>query len=458
MSTPPTSDTSSPSVEIVSDDAGNLDGSWLNANYPPFPPKRAIAFDLCRTLTKNLTYSVGAGAVPQYRDAKGFVVPAQTDMVGNLLPRFQHGPEGNCHGLLIEPASTNHLEYDRLGLSSGVTFTGCAAGSATRLSVDGISQISAVVNTSTNGGHGIALRQIGPLPSPMSLSFALFSATQRYYVVNYNSAMSAVLDTQALTLTALTGNPVGRVYVDQMGWVWVSLQLGSLNDLDIRTISIQCANDAIGTVSYIDPGTTWFFDAAQLENCEQPTSPMFAQPSSLVSRGAEVVQTVMPQYNPDNWLDVVSGSGSVIVEGYLPSVIPAANVIKELWRFALDAQHFLVVGYTTALRANAQLGLYLTNGTGVTNQILAISGTLIAADSYFKVGVSYTSTAGALSLTGFAVNGKSALAVGQIGGALPTGLMQTLNFSTCNLPLIISKLIGYDQPLTINQLKYLTAV
>jgi hypothetical protein len=62
MSTVDTTDTSAPSAVIVSDDAGNLDASWLNENYPSFPPSRNLPFAFSRTLGEALDYSVGSRA------------------------------------------------------------------------------------------------------------------------------------------------------------------------------------------------------------------------------------------------------------------------------------------------------------------------------------------------------------------------------------------------------------
>lgn len=277
MSTPPTSDTSSPSVEIVSDDAGNLDGSWLNANYPFPGPILSIAFDRARTLTQALSYAPVSNVPLQYPNQQGVMVPVGTDMAGNLLPRFPYDDTGCCQGLLIDST-------------------------------------------------------------------------------------------------------------------------------------------------------------------------------------VESVSSTPSQANADNWLGAASGNGTAIVEGFLPPVVPVGSGVYELWRFQLDAQHYLVLGYTLALRNSCQLGLYLTNGSAIIGQMLVMSSVILPAGGFYKVAIAYSRTAGVLTLSGFAVNGLTALAMGQVGAALPTGVMGVLNFSTCALPLIISKLTGYVQALATNQLKYLTAV
>ena len=278
MSTPFTTDTSSPSAAIVSDDMGNLDGSWLSANYPLTSPILSIAFDRARTLTKSLIYTAFSKTQLQYQNQQGVTVPAQTDMVGKPLPRFPYDGNGNCLGLLVDPS---------------------------------------------------------------------------------------------------------------VEWVWGG------------------------------PGPV----------------------------------------NPGNWLGTASGSGTTLVEGYLPSDVPSGNTVHELWRFQLDAQHYLVLGYTPALRNDCQLGLYLTNGSlNVSAQIVAMSSVILPMASLYKVAIAYTFANNVLTLSGFAVNGSSALAMGQVGAVLPTGVMSFLNLSSGNVPLIFTKLAGYAQALATPQLKYLTAV
>lgn len=447
------SDVSAPSSLIVSDDTGNLDSSWLNANYPAIAPVRLAQLALARDLASVLTYASGAGATPQYRNAQGRIVPAQTDMVGKLLPRFQYDAHGHSLGLLIEPASTNLLTYDRLGLSSGVTFMGSAASSTTRMSVDGQSKLVGVTNSATLDYHGLALAQSMPSQGYMSASLALYSTTQRYFVLYYVRSdgvggAGAIIDLVAMQLKTMAGVAISQIVRDRLGWNWVQFPMGIFDSLASGTFELECAADASGTTQYTDVGNTWFADALQLENSPCSTSPIFASASCSVSRGAEVVQTPISKTYTDNWLDSNTGAGSVIIEGYLPNFTPPSNDVYELGRFALDAQHYLMLGYSSKL----QLGLYLTNASG---SLTLIGSAVLTPGGQFKIGFAYTTTA----LTAFTVNGKSSLAMGTlVNFTLPAGVTTSLNLSTCKLPLVLSRLIGYEQALNVNQLKYLTSV
>jgi hypothetical protein len=460
MSTVDTTDTSLPSVPIVSDDAGNLDASWLNANYPSFPPSRNLPFAFSRTHTDALSYSIGSGAIPLHRDEHGFVVPALTDMAGNLLPRFERDGQGICKGLLIEPASSNFLQYDRVGLTSGVQFSGCGLGTTTRLSVDGVSQIQAIGNAATDSVHGVTLNQVGQSSGYLSVSGALFSPTQRYYAIQYTLASSkaltvGVVDTVALTFTPMGGVCAGRVYQDLQGWVWVNVQLGPFPAIDTGTVSILCAADALGTTTYISGNTVWFMDAWQLECSAQSTSSVFASATGVSSRAAEAVESVIPAINQDNWLGSANGNGTVIVEGYIPWAAMSAPGFSEMWRFSQDSQNYLAVGYLTT-SGTVQLALYLVSG-GQSSMYL-VGAAALAPEAFFRVALAYTAASGSLAVTGFALNGRVSLAAGAIGGALPSGVATSLQFINNRLPLVISRITAYNQALATNQLKYLTAV
>jgi hypothetical protein len=467
MSTLDSNNTSAPSAIIVSDDAGNLDASWLSENYPSGPPKRVVLFDWARTLTDALVYTPGAGAIPNYRDENGFIVPAKTDMAGNQLPRFTYSAHGASRGLLIEPASSNLLAYDRVGLTSGIATPGCTIGGSTRLSVDGVSQIQALVTTQTDGPHGVSLLETVPSTGSISFSCALYSPTQRYYLVTYSRAPNpdlqiAVIDTELLTIGNITGNSTGYVVRDEQGWVWVYLQLGYFDDTCQGSITVQCTLDDGQTTDYQADTTSWFVDALQIENVAQPTSPIFATVSGVVTRGADGIQSTPAQPNSMDWLNSFSGAGTLILEGHLPDVSPAAGTMAELCRFYLDANNYLVLGYFTAATNQLQLGVYLTvqnplSGINTTTPVATNAATIVPG-GFFKVGLAYSTIDGALTFSGFAVNGRTGLSSGKVGVAMPNGVTRTLNLSSGNLPYTVSALTGYDQALNINQLKYLTAV
>lgn len=454
------SDSSTPSVLLVSDDTGNLDASWLNANYPTRTPARLLQFQQARTLTQAMTYarstptlSAGAKLVkPRYRDRRGFSVPSFDDMAGNPLPRFQYDDTGHVEGLLIEPSSDNSLSYDRAAFSTGAVLTGCVVGGATRLSIDGNILINALVTSQELNTHGVSLAQVEPRTGDMSFSCALYSQTQRYFVISYIrsdnlSLQMVVVDTTALTVKCLVGNCVGQAFVDSYGWVWVKLQLGTFTSLVTGQIAIQCAADANGTVNYSAASVGWFLDAAQLENRAIPTSPMLTSTTGVVYRPAEIVQSPMPLYYPGNWLDSSSTEGSVVIEGRLPTLVPAVGSFAELCRFYLDAQHYLIIGYNSAF----QVGLYLYNESSTASLIGVKTG---SAEAVFKVGFSYSGN----TLTAFAFNGSASLSFGSLGITLPAGILQTLSLSSGNQPILFTKVTGYDQALVVNQLKYLTTL
>jgi hypothetical protein len=451
------SDSSAPSALIVSDDTGNLDSSWLNANYPSTPPTKQLP--LARGLhLSEMVYAVAGGIAPWYRNRKGFVVPGLTDMSNTLLPRFQADTAGNSLGLLVEPTSSNLLTYDRIGFSSGAIPFGCALSGTTRLGVDGVSQIMGFTNTAPLSEHGVGIAQTSTTSGPMSLSGALFSATQRYYVVMFTrsdaqSLQIAVIDTQLLTVTFTAGSGSGWVTQDRLGWVWVNLVLGSFSTAAVGQVAIQCASDASGTLSYANPSTdTWFIDAWQLENTLQPTSTIFANVGGIVARGAESVVSLPAVANPTNWMDALSADGSLILEGQLPMVAPPLGTFYELARLALDNSQYLVVGYDAVF----QLGVFLNQGLLVTANV--VGSCSLQAGAAYKLGFSYSSATGVPVLSGFAVNGRASLAAGNLNVSLPLGIATTLDLSNSPVPRTFSKITGYAQALLTNQLKYLTAV
>jgi hypothetical protein len=381
-------------------------------------------------------------------------------MAGNLLPRFERDGQGTCKGLLIEPASNNFLQYDRIGLTSGVQFTGCGLGTSTRLSVDGVSQIQAIGNAATDSDHGITLNQVGQSSGFLSVSGALFSPTQRYYAIQYVLSSSqaltvGVIDTVALTYTAMGGMSAGRVYQDLQGWVWVNVQLGPFPSIDTGSVSILCVPDAAGTTTYISGNTTWFVDAWQLECSAQATSPIFSSPTSVSSRAAETIESIIPSVNQDNWLGSADGNGTVIVEGYIPWAALSAPGFSEMWRFSQDAQNYLAVGYLSS-SGMVQLALYLVSG-GQSSMYL-VSAASLAPEAFFRAAIAYTAVSGSLVVSGFALNGRISLAAGSIGGVLPSGVATSLQVINNRLPLLISRITAYNQALATNQLKYLTAV
>jgi hypothetical protein len=448
----PSSDTSAPSALIVSDDTGNLDNSWLNANYPFFPAPRLAQFALARILTSSLTHVSGPGVTPQYRNKQGRIVPAKTDMAGNQLPRFQFDMRGQSMGLLVEPASINLLAYDRVGLSAGVKLSGCARSTTTRTSVDGQSQLTGLTNSSATTAHSIILTQAEPSTGPMSATCALFGDGQQYYAISYTrpndkTTQVALVDTVGMTVTSLLGTVSGRVSKDRFGWYWVELQLGTFSTLDVGTLTVQCMQDASTSV-YASRPITWFVDALQLEVCAISTSPMFASASGVVSRGSDVVLSVVPQVYPSTWLDSDSNAGTVILEGHLPNFVPSAKNVCELCRFSADAQHYLMLGYSNQM----QLGLYLTNGP---DNMTLISSVTLAVGSLFKAAFAYDNG----MLTGFAVNGKNSLSFGTLTNfVLPDNVMRSMNLSSGQVPVIWSQLCASDRMTNINQLKYLTSV
>jgi hypothetical protein len=120
------------------------------------------------------------------------------------------------------------------------------------------------------------------------------------------------------------------------------------------------------------------------------------------------------------------------------------------------------LGYFTAATNQLQLGVYLTvqnplSGINTTTPVATNAATIVPG-GFFKVGLAYSTIDGALTFSGFAVNGRTGLSSGKVGVAMPNGVTRTLNLSSGNLPYTVSALTGYDQALNINQLKYLTAV
>lgn len=446
------SDTSAPSTLIVGDDAGNLDGSWLSANYPPISPSTQINLARAQALGDVLTYALAGDTVPRYRNRDGFMVPALTDMAGICLPRFVSDTQAQPQGLLVEPASTNLLAYDRLGLRSGVALAGCSVSTLTRLSVDGVSQLAGLTNLTPLSEHGVALSTTSASQGAMSASFALMSPTLQYFVARYCRAdgtlATAVIDTVGRTVTSLAGNVVGQVVQDRLGWTWVMLNLGRFSTTESAVFSVLAANSASGTTIYAGSADVWFVDALQVENTALPTSPIFAHASGPVTRGAETVRTPAPVTNGDNWLDTPSGASTTVIEGRLPLYTPPAGTWVELARWSGNAQQYLALGYTS----NLQLGLYLTNQSA---NLSLVSAMTLAPGAPFRLALAQAAD----RVTGLAVNGKTSLSYGTLlNFTLPPGVMTALQLATGPVPVIVSRLAGYAQALTATQLKYLTSV
>lgn len=447
------SDTSAPSVLIASDDAGNLDGGWLSTNYPTTAPLKQINLARAKTLGDVLTYVLAGNTPPRYRGARDFIVPALTDMAGVSLPRFPTEVQSAPKGLLVEPASANLLVYDRLGLSTGITLTGASVSKGTRLSVDGQSQVAGIANATTLDYHGVSLTHSTAIQGDVSVSLALFSATQRYFVLTYvrNDGVGgagAIIDLNTMQLKAFSGKVLGSIVQDWQGWYWVQFAMGGFGTAATGTLYLQCAADATGTNDYQDTGNLWFVDALQLENLSIPSTPMLAATSGPVSRGVETVQTAAPVTNLDNWLDTNTQASTTLIEGYLPNYLPASGVVVELARFQANAQQYVVIGYTS----DGQLGLFVTNNSSSPKLVSAVS---LAAGSVYHLAIAQSAN----QLTGFAVNGKTSLSFGTLlNFTLPVGVTASLQLGSGAVPASFARLVGYAQALSAAQLKYLTSV
>jgi hypothetical protein len=139
-------------------------------------------------------------------------------------------------------------------------------------------------------------------------------------------------------------------------------------------------------------------------------------------------------------------TGSIIIEGYLPSTVPSTGKF-ELCRLVADAMNYLVVAYGS----NQQLGIYLTYGPTL---VSLVSSVAIAPGGLYKLAIAYSTNV----LTAFAVNGKNSLSLGTLNMSLPAGITNTLNLSSSPGALVFRSVTGYKQALSSNQLKYLTSV
>lgn len=263
------------------------DHTHITLTTPLLPPVRpALLLDFANSQAVDSRIVFSRGSTATRWNAQGVM-----ETVAAGQPRIDFDPKtGQCIGLLMEPAATNHLLYSSDIANAAWGKAGSSAGGA--VVIKGVPLVKLVENTGT-GLHSVHQSLALAAGDYRCASIYVYAAERSLVrVVLYNAAamVDVRLNTATGDLTITTSGTPGTYYAGAQDcggglWrVWCSLTQPA-GQSSIKIEAMPC--DAGGSPSYLGNGASGIYiGGAQVEQRYMPTS-YIATTSGAVTRSGD---------------------------------------------------------------------------------------------------------------------------------------------------------------------------